>query len=75
MREVLNTVGKSGKLGEQIKCVVSVSMLTEGWDANSVTHILGVRAFGTHPITCCASTMAAAWTICSISSSKSPARS
>jgi type III restriction enzyme len=47
MREVLNTVGKTGKLGEHIKCVVSVSMLTEGWDANSVTHILGVRAFGT----------------------------
>ena len=47
LREVMNTVGKPGKLGEQIKCVVSVSMLTEGWDANSVTHILGVRAFGT----------------------------
>jgi type III restriction enzyme len=43
----MNTVGKSGKLGEQVKCVVSVSMLTEGWDANTVTHILGVRAFGT----------------------------
>ena len=47
MREVLNTVGKPGKLGEQVKCVVSVSMLSEGWDANTVTHILGVRAFGT----------------------------
>jgi hypothetical protein len=47
MREVLNTVGKSGKLGEGIRCVVSVSMLTEGWGANTVTHILGVRAFGT----------------------------
>ncbi|MHB0979042.1 MAG: BPTD_3080 family restriction endonuclease [Thermoleophilia bacterium] len=47
LREVMNTVGKSGKLGEQIKCVVSVSMLTEGWDANTVTHILGVRAFST----------------------------
>jgi type III restriction enzyme len=47
LREVLNTVGKPGKLGEQVKCVVSVSMLTEGWDANTVTHILGVRAFGT----------------------------
>jgi type III restriction enzyme len=43
----MNTVGKKGKLGEQIRCVVSVSMLTEGWDANTVTHILGVRAFGT----------------------------
>jgi type III restriction enzyme len=47
MREVLNTVGKAGKLGENIRCVVSVSMLTEGWDANTVTHILGIRAFGT----------------------------
>lgn len=47
LREVMNTVGKQGKLGEQVKCVVSVSMLTEGWDANTVTHILGVRAFGT----------------------------
>jgi type III restriction enzyme len=47
MREVMNTVGKAGKLGENVKCVVSVSMLTEGWDANTVTHILGVRAFGT----------------------------
>lgn len=47
LREVLNTVGKPGKLGERVKCVVSVSMLTEGWDASTVTHILGVRAFGT----------------------------
>ena len=47
LREVMNTVGKPGKLGESIRCVVSVSMLTEGWDANTVTHILGVRAFGT----------------------------
>jgi type III restriction enzyme len=47
LREVMNTVGKPGKLGEQIRCVVSVSMLTEGWDATTVTHILGVRAFGT----------------------------
>lgn len=47
LREVLNTVGKPGKLGENIRCVVSVSMLTEGWDANTVTHVLGVRAFST----------------------------
>lgn len=39
-------MGKSGKLGGQIKCVVSVSMLTEGWDANTVTHVCGIRAFG-----------------------------
>jgi len=47
LREVMNTVGKAGKLGENIRCVVSVSMLTEGWDANTVTHVMGVRAFGT----------------------------
>jgi type III restriction enzyme len=47
LREVMNTVGKIGQLGGSIRCVVSVSMLTEGWDANTVTHVLGVRAFGT----------------------------
>jgi type III restriction enzyme len=47
LREVMNTVGKPGRLGGGVRCVVSVSMLTEGWDANNVTHILGVRAFGT----------------------------
>ena len=47
LREVMNTVGKEGQLGGSIRCVVSVSMITEGWDANSVTHVLGVRAFGT----------------------------
>jgi len=47
LREVMNTVGKYGRLGESIRCVVSVSMLTEGWDTNTVTHVLGVRAFGT----------------------------
>ncbi len=47
LREVMNTVGKAGRLGASIRCVVSVSMLTEGWDANTVTHVLGVRAFGT----------------------------
>src|SRR5438477_11378006 len=43
----MNTVGKEDRLGESIRCVVSVSMLTEGWDANTVTHVLGIRAFGT----------------------------
>ena len=47
LREVMNTVGKADRLGDSIRCVVSVSMLTEGWDANTVTHVLGVRAFGT----------------------------
>src|SRR5216684_1252174 len=47
LREVMNTVGKHGQLGGTIRCVVSVAMLTEGWDAQTVTHVLGVRAFGT----------------------------
>ena len=47
LREVMNTVGKADRLGADVRCVVSVSMLTEGWDANNVTHVLGVRAFGT----------------------------
>ena len=47
LREVMNTVGKAGRLGGSVRCVVSVSMLSEGWDASTVTHVLGVRAFGT----------------------------
>ena len=50
LREIMNTVGKPDTLGGGIRCVVSVSMLTEGWDANNVTHILGLRAFGTQLI-------------------------
>jgi len=46
LREVVNTVGEPKKLGAHVRCVVSVSMLTEGWDANTVTHIMGLRAFG-----------------------------
>jgi type III restriction enzyme len=45
LREVVNTVGKTGKLGAYIRCIVSVNMLTEGWDVNTVTHIVGIRAF------------------------------
>lgn len=47
LREVMNTVGKHDQLGGSVRCVVSVSMLTEGWDANTVTHVLGIRTFGT----------------------------
>ncbi|RYG40633.1 restriction endonuclease, partial [bacterium] len=47
LREAMNTVGRPGGLGEGVRCVVSVGMLTEGWDANNVTHILGLRKFGT----------------------------
>lgn len=46
LREVVNSVGKPKTLGAHIRLVVSVSMLTEGWDANTVTHVCGVRAFG-----------------------------
>ncbi|WPL15567.1 Restriction endonuclease [Thiorhodovibrio winogradskyi] len=46
LRRVVATVGKVGEPGEHVRCVVSVSMLTEGWDANNVTQILGLRAFG-----------------------------
>jgi len=45
LRRVIATVGKPGEPGEHVRCVVSVGMLTEGWDANNVTHILGIRAF------------------------------
>lgn len=46
LREVVNTVGKPAALGSHVRCVVSVAMLTEGWDANTVTHVMGLRAFG-----------------------------
>lgn len=46
LRRIVATVGRPGEPGEQVRCVVSVAMLTEGWDANNVTHILGLRAFG-----------------------------
>lgn len=45
LREIVATVGKRGQPGEQVRCVVSVAMLNEGWDANNVTHIFGLRAF------------------------------
>ena len=45
LRDVVDTVGQRGKRGEQIRNVISVGMLTEGWDAKTVTHILGLRAF------------------------------
>jgi len=45
LRKIVSTVGKPGEPGEHIRCVVSVAMLNEGWDANNVTHTLGLRAF------------------------------
>lgn len=46
LRRVLNTVGKPGEPGARVRCVVSVGMITEGWDAKTVTHMVGFRAFG-----------------------------
>jgi type III restriction enzyme len=45
LRKIVSSVGRPGEAGEHIRCVVSVNMLSEGWDANNVTHILGLRAF------------------------------
>jgi len=45
LRRRVSTVGKTGEPGEQVRCVVSVAMLTEGWDAHNVKQILGLRAF------------------------------
>ncbi len=45
IREVVGTVGREGKPGGQVRCLISVAMLSEGWDARNVTQILGLRAF------------------------------
>lgn len=45
LRCTVNTVGKTGQPGELIQNVISVGMLSEGWDAQNVTHIMGLRAF------------------------------
>lgn len=45
LRDTVNSVGRSGQLGERICNVIGVSMLSEGWDAKTVTHIMGLRAF------------------------------
>jgi len=51
LREMVSTVGWKGKPGEDVRCIVSVNMLSEGWDVKSVTHILGLRAFGSPLLT------------------------
>ena len=51
LREMVNTVGRKGKPGEHVRCIVSVNMLSEGWDVQSVSHILGLRAFGSPLLT------------------------
>lgn len=45
LRKMVDTVGRPGQPGEKIQCVISVGMLSEGWDAKTVTHIMGLRAF------------------------------
>ena len=45
LRQQVDTVGQVGKPGELIQKVISVGMLSEGWDARTVTHIMGLRAF------------------------------
>ncbi len=45
LRKTVDTVGRVGEPGEKIQCVISVGMLSEGWDAKTVTHIMGLRAF------------------------------
>lgn len=45
LRQIVDTVGQTGKPGQHIQNVISVGMLSEGWDAKTVTHIMGLRAF------------------------------
>ena len=51
LRGMVNTVGRKGMAGEHVRCIVSVNMLSEGWDVKSVTHIIGLRAFGSPLLT------------------------
>jgi type III restriction enzyme len=51
LRGMVNTIGVPGKPGEKVRCIISVNMLSEGWDVKSVTHILGLRAFGSPLLT------------------------
>lgn len=45
LRQKVYTIGKPGQPGERFQKVISVGMLNEGWDAKTVTHIMGLRAF------------------------------
>src|SRR6202035_4098295 len=45
LRKTVDTIGREGQPGEEIQNVISVGMLSEGWDAKTVTHIMGLRAF------------------------------
>ncbi len=45
LRQTVDSVGKIGKPGEKIQNIIAVGMLSEGWDAKTVTHSMGLRAF------------------------------
>lgn len=45
LRAMVDNVGKRGTAGQDLQNVISVAMLSEGWDAKNVTHIMGLRAF------------------------------
>jgi type III restriction enzyme len=45
LRALVDSVGKRGQAGQDLQNVVSVAMLSEGWDAKNVTHVMGLRAF------------------------------
>lgn len=45
LREIVDSVGKRAGAGQKLQSVISVAMLSEGWDAKNVTHIMGLRAF------------------------------
>ena len=49
LRRQVDTVGRPGQPGGRIRNVISVGMLSEGWDAKTVTHIMGLRAFSRGP--------------------------
>jgi type III restriction enzyme len=51
LREMVNTVGKKDKPGQNVRCIISVDMLSEGWDVKNVTHIMGLRRFGSPLLT------------------------
>jgi type III restriction enzyme len=51
LRHMVNTVGSRDQPGQNVRCIVSVNMLTEGWDVKTVTHILGIRRFGSPLLT------------------------
>ena len=42
----LVTLDASTPPGRDVRCIISVAMLSEGWDATTVTHVVGLRPFG-----------------------------